>query len=826
MGCSNSKSALKVDSTARATTVTSPLVRPTGADPASSGAGVTDSVVQADVQVAAALRSKRRGVVSDNSAQVDPTWRAPEFPKAQAIAELIEEVLTSNSLFTSLTQLQIKNLVKAMSLKQVTAGETVIVQGDEGDFFYVIESGRYEIIVNGERVAVFGEGQGGRSFGELALLYNSPRAATVQALKPGKLWQIDRATFRSIIAQSAQNERARMVKALNRGVLSKLSESQLDAIADVATRVQFSKGDHIIRKGEMGEVFYIIESGEVICKNLPGGQQDNVLKTGDYVGERALMMKEPRAADVYAYSSQVHLIALHQDDFVKHLGQLQAVLKHNLGLRMLLCMPAFSGMSETNKNRLFRALRVQQCMAGTAILQEGQAVQRFFIVKDGNVAVSRDGVEKAMLTSGQYFGHQELAENRPSRATLTAVTDCELFVLSAKDYHEVLTSHTEHKLELAQAHGLTSGSPSPAARPSPVKRTGGPQAPDIVGTASSAASTSRSAVAAPAPPPEQPAVRQEDLEVRQTLGTGTFGRVKLVVHKRTGTAYALKMLQKAQITAMKQERNVMTEKRLLAKVQHPFCLKLVATYKDQQRLYMLLELVNGGELFNRLQTSPTPGRVPLKHAQFYAACVADALEFLHSRDIVYRDLKPENLLIDAQGYVKVVDFGFAKELQRARTYTLCGTPEYLAPELVLGQGHNRSVDLWALGVLAYEMLAGYSPFADHQHGDQMVICKNILRGQVRFPATITDHSARTFIRALLQADVTTRLGMQAGGSADVKAHPFFRGIDFAALRAKTISAPWIPPVSAADDCSLFDTYDEADPVEPYQDDGSNWDAEF
>lgn len=149
------------------------------------------------------------------------------------------------------------------------------------------------------------------------------------------------------------------------------------------------------------------------------------------------------------------------------------------------------------------------------------------------------------------------------------------------------------------------------------------------------------------------AIAFDDLEMRTTLGRGSFGRVKLVVHKTTGETYALKILQKSEVVAFGQENNIMNEKRVLQSVNHPFILKLYSTYKDGDRLYMLLELVQGGELYTRLQSDETQGRVPVKDARFYAACSVDALGYLHSKSIVYRDLKPENLLIDGDGYIKV-----------------------------------------------------------------------------------------------------------------------------------------------------------------------------
>jgi len=229
--------------------------------------------------------------------------------------------------------------------------------------------------------------------------------------------------------------------------------------------------------------------------------------------------------------------------------------------------------------------------------------------------------------------------------------------------------------------------------------------------------------------------------------------------------------------------------------------------------------VQGGELFARLQNSATPGRIPPGDARFYGGCVLDALEHLHALGVVYRDLKPENLLIDAEGYLKIVDFGFAKVVAD-RTYTLCGTPEYLAPELVLGKGHDKGVDYWALGILLYEQVAGYSPFADSPNNDQMVICRNILKGEVVFPAYVKDKDLRDLILKLLVKDVPRRFGCLLGGAQDIRQHRFFRPLDFDELFSRRVPAPWVPELKGQLDTGHFDEYDEDEEEQEYEGDES------
>ena len=257
--------------------------------------------------------------------------------------------------------------------------------------------------MNGKKVSDWGEGTKNRTFGELALLYNSPRAATVRTVTEARLWQIDRITFRNVVAQASFSQHEKLKAELKRGILEDLSDDQLDRIADAATVARFSTGDQIIRKGEEGEVFYIIETGAVICKNLSGDQSNNILHEGDYFGERALLKREPRAADVYA-ETDCSLIALHREDFENLLGHLRELLEHNLGVRLLLCVPMLASLSDSDRSTLFASLRVASYTAGQVILPEGAVPSSFFIVKEGVVQMVRSRPASASGASGSSGG--------------------------------------------------------------------------------------------------------------------------------------------------------------------------------------------------------------------------------------------------------------------------------------------------------------------------------------------------------------------------------------------------------------------------------------
>ncbi|KAF2648046.1 Pkinase-domain-containing protein [Lophiostoma macrostomum CBS 122681] len=309
--------------------------------------------------------------------------------------------------------------------------------------------------------------------------------------------------------------------------------------------------------------------------------------------------------------------------------------------------------------------------------------------------------------------------------------------------------------------------------------------------------------------PAQPSVRVTkgkytltDFQIQRTLGTGSFGRVHLVQSKHNQRFYAVKVLKKAQVVKMKQVEHTNDERRMLQQVKHPFLITLWGTFQDSKNLYMVMDFVEGGELFSLLRKSQ---RFPNPVAKFYAAEVTLALDYLHQQNIIYRDLKPENLLLDRHGHLKITDFGFAKEVPDI-TWTLCGTPDYLAPEVVASKGYNKSVDWWSLGILIFEMLCGFTPFWDG--GSPMKIYENILKGRVKYPPYI-HHDAQDLLQKLITPDLTKRLGNLHGGSKDVMNHPWFAEVTWERLQKKDIDAPYVPPVRAGvGDASQFDKYPE------------------
>ncbi|ODV85327.1 hypothetical protein CANARDRAFT_28589 [[Candida] arabinofermentans NRRL YB-2248] len=306
--------------------------------------------------------------------------------------------------------------------------------------------------------------------------------------------------------------------------------------------------------------------------------------------------------------------------------------------------------------------------------------------------------------------------------------------------------------------------------------------------------------------PQRPTVSKgkyslKDFTIMRTLGTGSFGRVHLVKSVHNNRFYAIKVLKKAQVIRMKQVEHTNDERRMLKLVEHPFLIRMWGTYQDSRNLFMVMDYIEGGELFSLLRKSQ---RFPNPVAKFYAAEVTLALEYLHSHNIIYRDLKPENILLDRNGHIKITDFGFAKEVETV-TWTLCGTPDYIAPEVITTKPYNKSVDWWSLGILIFEMLAGYTPFYDQT---PMKTYEKILAGKVHYPSHFHP-DVIDLLSKLITADLTRRLGNLQNGPADIRNHTWFSEVVWEKLLLKDIETPYEPPITAGvGDTSLFDHYPE------------------
>ena len=302
-------------------------------------------------------------------------------------------------------------------------------------------------------------------------------------------------------------------------------------------------------------------------------------------------------------------------------------------------------------------------------------------------------------------------------------------------------------------------------------------------------------------------VHMSDYIFLETIGVGSYGRVRLCRNKKTNKVFAVKMLKKSEIIRMKQVDHVFSEYTILASIFHPFIVELKGVnFTDPSYLYFILEYIPGGEMFTLLRDKNS---FPANQAKFYAAHIVTIFDYLHSKNIIYRDLKPENILIQPSGFLKLTDFGFAKYIT-GQTYTLCGTPEYLAPEIIANKGHGKPVDWWTLGVLLYEMMVGIDPFNDP---DPMMVYQKIIKGKIKFPKNI-DKDGKSLIKHLLVGDVSKRYGCLKRGVKDIIQHKFFENFDWNGLLFRTMRPPYVPKVKNNEDTANYNEYPDSNSEVP------------
>uniref|UniRef100_A0A7N8YN41 Protein kinase C n=1 Tax=Mastacembelus armatus TaxID=205130 RepID=A0A7N8YN41_9TELE len=286
------------------------------------------------------------------------------------------------------------------------------------------------------------------------------------------------------------------------------------------------------------------------------------------------------------------------------------------------------------------------------------------------------------------------------------------------------------------------------------------------------------------------------LTFHKVLGKGSFGKVLLAELKGKGQFFAVKVLKKDVVLMDDDVECTMVEKRVLALAwENPFLTHLYSTFQTKEHLFFVMEYLNGGDLMFHIQDK---GRFDLSRAVFYAAEIVVGLQFLHSKGIIYRDLKLDNVMLDKDGHIKIADFGMCKEkvFGDTRATTFCGTPDYIAPEILLGQKYTFSVDWWSFGVLVYEMLIGQSPF---QGDDEDELFESIRSDTPHYPRWITKE-AKNLLELLFERDPSRRLGVVG----DIRTHPFFKTINWPALERKEVDPPFKPKVKSPSDCSNFD----------------------
>lgn len=730
------------------------------------------------------------------------------FTKPEAAKGFLKGAISSHYLFEELGDDDLDRIIDCMRPSFAQANEAVITQGELGDLFFCLESGSAVASIDGKPVFTY---EPGGCFGELALIYNSPRAASVIASSSCKFWTLDLRTFRYILATTASSAMVTRCEFLkNCKFLDPLSNEQIGKVAGALDTLIYEDGDYIIKQGDHGDSFYIIEEGTVRCTQVKasGREIDLItLKAGDYFGEMALMLNDARHANCISVG-KTRCLSLSRKKFDILLGSVQELLARKMRIRILQSVPLLAKLPESKLMRLSSVMRVQAFKNGAYIIRQGEEGSRFYIINEGEVRCTRlnPGSDKedelVRLSAQEFFGERALITDEVRKANVIACGPVECLVLERGSFQSLLTEVQEDLVTAMTQREEAKTVPVVAGEDEDLKEFLVPRT-DYA---------------------------YSDLKIMRTVGTGTFGRVKMVQHMPSSAVCALKCMNKSEIISSHQERNIMAEKNLLFECStSPFVLKLLQTYNSSNQIFMLMEFVQGGELWSYIYEKQDAlkrsagGGFEYPAVKFYAANVLMAFKHLHQKGIAYRDLKPENLLMNSNGYLKMIDFGFAKRfpfekngVRQDKTYTLCGTPDYLAPEIVMSKGYDKGVDYWAFGCFLFELYLARTPFqADYT----TKIFQNIIASEksLSFPDKM-DPQHVALVKKLLSHNPVFRIGNLLGGIDDIVKDPFFSSVNWQDLTAQTITAPYVPAIGNDLDTSNFDDYEEESGIPEYSGD--------
>jgi CRP-like cAMP-binding protein len=681
----------------------------------------------------------------------------------------------------------------------------------------------------------------GDYFGETSLLKEENRSATVIAESALQVYSIEKNEFeklglndklqfanrRAVGAGAQQVAKAKdpvkksdaefqlIAKALraneNLETMTTLDEGRVKNFIDCMWNEKVAAGEDVIVEGDLqADFFYVVQEGEFevyVSETGDDGEPkkgsaklEGTIGKGGSFGELALLYFVPRAATVRAKVESLVWV-IDRKNFKEQLMKVSE-MKVKEYMKYLEGVAILGSLLVEEKREVAKALVEMHFTKGELVIQQGEKGNTFYILYEGQVDIIKDDKKEASLEASvsrgtaKYFGEAALLDNDERSATVKVTSETAKTLVLDRDAFNLLLGPLKDIIEAKKNNS---------------KR-------------QSCVGSGAAGLLKPPADNDKPRekILRKDLQRIGLLGCGGFGTVELFENKKTEETYAMKGLSKGYIVKTGMQESVMNEKNILMMTNSLFIIKLHECYNGSQSLYFLLEPALGGELYATYNRKSFHGSE--KHARYYVAGTTFAFEHLHERRVIYRDLKPENLLLTEKGHIKLTDMGLAKFVI-GKTYTTCGTPDYFAPELIASTGHTNAVDWWTLGILIFELMSGHPPF---ESAYPMQIYAKVTKGigKVPFPQKCQG-PVGDLIRGLLRDEPSERIPMRPGGVANLKSHKWFEGFDWAGLQALTIDAPYKPVVKSKKDLANFSARKEDMPRQiEYQDPGTGWDRHF
>lgn len=627
-------------------------------------------------------------------------------------------------LFSPLDNKTKSKLLESLAV-QIFEDKAIVKEGEPGEYFYVIKSGKALLIIPNKSSKELTEGD---YFGEQSLLNNCIRTATVTAQGKVELLCFSPCDLESILGKnyiSLIYKNSITITLSEDKFLSKLMKSQLEKIASHMTIHKYKKSETVLKKGKKIDRVLVVVKGQI-----KQGESELIGKSV-CIGSEILIGTFVNEFD-YTAQTNAEIAEITKNKFEEVLGgSLANIIKENCLVLQLMNLGLFTSLSEEMLRKISKVLTVQKFGDGEVICRQYSGGSGLFIIQSGEVRFTIDGEYVRTLVQGSYFGERSYLKGCSRTATATAKGETSLIVITKEVLSNVIDESIQSQLE------------------------------------------SRLNL-------QDFSIELSDLSLIQFIGRGMFGSVFLSVHRETRALYAIKSICNSEIRRLKIQKNIKAAEEVLLKLDHPLIMRLVKTIKDESRVYFVQEFIDGKPFIDFLEEARP---MNVHQVKFYVSNIILMLQHLHNKNIAHRDLKPENLILDCSGYLKLIDFDTAKKIKN-RTYTIAGTPHYMAPEMIKGQGYNISVDCWSLGVVLYEMVYGNLPFGEYTD-EPLEVYKHIIEDKVEYRNKFGQY--RGIIEKLLEKNPGLRADYEK-----LMADEFFLGLKWEEIILKKIVPPYKP----------------------------------
>ena len=624
-------------------------------------------------------------------------------------------------------------LISSLYKESFDEGFYIVKKGDDAHCLYIIKEGEVNCCLNGKVVRTLRKGE---NFGERSILVDSTRSLDVVAKTQCVCYAISKSALKTMLGDNY-----RMLLYLN-FIKSSFTKSKhfkkfnvklLDKVLTLFEGINLNTTDIAFREGYIkSSKLVVVIDGNLINVTT----KEIVANRGDILFENELYSSSTETT-TYDITPQLDCLLVQCDmkQFTQALGgDFNKLLNQNAIIDSLLKVQIFHNLPHKKLEHLADVIGEEYYDNGMNIITQGEKGDKFYIVRKGNVEIFVNNKYIRTLNEGEYFGERALFFDDKRSATIKACGKVCVFYISQKEFMSIVEGGMkEHLMNRLYLQDNT--------------------------------------------------VEINNLLFCAQLGSGNYGKVSLVKNLKNNFFYAIKSISRKQIDSEQLHTNLELERNILLRIDHPFIVKLVKTLKDQKYIYFLMEYIKGKELFDVIRDI---GLLNKQQTQFYGASMMMAVEYLHEKKVVYRDIKPENVIVIQNGYIKLIDFGTAKEITD-RTNTIIGTPHYMAPEVVLGEGYSFQVDMWSIAICMYEFMCGGVAFGEDAE-DPMDVYLSIINDKMVFPQFCKDQEFKDLMVQMLNKNAMMRFSKLA----QVKSHVWYKEFNWEDLHSLKMVAPYLP----------------------------------